>query len=361
MNPSLAKFIRSHYAEMQGYVSAGMEVTKDAEKVFLNANENPYSLPGLEGFGRYPEPQPAHLRNGYAQLYGVQPDQIGMTRGADEAIALLSKVFCEPHQDAIVINTPTFGMYSVNAAASPVEIVKVPIIRKAETFILDEDQIIAKGKQENTKLVYLCSPNNPTGNNFDLDVMVRIIKALDEHAVVIMDETYAEFTHQSLTPRLSEFPNLIILRTLSKSYSLAGMRMGSMLCADTEFIALIKSKVMDVYPLPLASVQAAAHVLTPDIQVIAQENIQKILSERKRMETELPKIKGIKTVFESDANFLLIEMERAENFVAYAAEHNYIIRDFSSKPETKDCIRLTIGTPEQNDMVLELLNRHCEE
>ncbi len=370
MNSSLQNLLRAHYRDLKGYVSAGMEMTKSAEKLFLNANENPYELPGLDGFNRYPEPQSSALAAAYAKTYGVNPDQIMMTRGADEAIVILTKLFCEPHKDAVLICPPTFGMYGVNANAMPAKLVEVPLIKTETTFKLDVDTIIktatspspftgeGQGEGGQIKLVYLCSPNNPTATSFAPSDMEAIISALDGHAVVILDETYAEFASQpSFTNKLAAHPNLIILRTLSKSYALAGMRMGCFISGDADFITLAKTKAMDAYPLPHASINAALHVLSDEIRPIAMKNIAKLIAERKRVKAELEKSDKITRVFESDANFLLIEMPRAPEFVKFCAENNVIIRDFSSKPQTENCIRLSIGLPQDNDLVLELLKK----
>ena len=334
MNDAIFKHIRTHYKTMEGYSSAGMEAGKDETKVYLNANENPYPLPGLEGLNRYPEPQPFALLEAYAQNYGVENNQIVMTRGADEALVTLTKVFCEPHQDQILITPPTFGMYAVDAYAMPSGVLSVPLIKQDGTFILDHAAIIAQATNpdNNVKMVFLCSPNNPTGNSFDHDIIAEICDALEGHCVVI-------------------------LGTLSKSFAFAGMRMGCMLCADTDFIALVKKKALDAYPLPLMSIEAAFHVLSPDIQEIAKDNITKILAERARMEDALKASAHVTHLYPSDANFLLIEMKDAKGFCDFAAANNVIIRDFSSKPETENCLRLSIGTPEENDLVIALLNQ----
>lgn len=360
MNQAIFKHIRAHFKTMEGYSSAGMEAGKDETKVYLNANENPYALPGLEGLNRYPEPQPSALLEAYARNYGVENNQVAMTRGADEALVVLTKLFCEPHQDQILITPPTFGMYAVDAHAMPSGVISVPLIKRNCTFILDHEEIIAKAKNPNNniKLVFLCSPNNPTGNSFSHDIIAEICDALEGHAVVVLDETYAEFSENgSMVDDLESTPNLIILRTLSKSYSFAGMRMGCMLCADTDFIALVKTKALDAYPLPRMSIEAAFHVLSPEIQGIAKENIERLLSERRRMEKALAKSVHIVQIFPSDANFLLIEMKKARDFCDFAAKHNVIIRDFSDKTGTENCLRLSIGTPEENDLVLELLEK----
>jgi len=361
MNNALLPLIRPHYLKMNGYISAGMETAKSVDNVYLNANENPYELPGLEHLNRYPEPQPTALAEAYAQTYGVENTQIVMTRGADEAIALLTKIFCTPEQDAIVISSPTFGMYGVNAHAMPARLIDVPLQRTEGTFTLDRDTLIATAKdpKHHVKLIYICSPNNPTGTSFSHETISEICEAVEGHAVVILDETYAEFSQAgSMVDDLASTPNLIILRTLSKSYALAAMRMGCILCGDEDFTAMIKAKALDAYPLPQISIEAAFHVLSPEIRTIAMDNIFKLIDERKRMEDALPKASTqIKHIYPSDANFLLIEMEHARDFIAHCAAHNFILRDFSQNPETKDCIRLSIGLPEDNDRVLDLLSQ----
>lgn len=358
MNSSLYNLIRSHYRELQGYVSAGMEAGKDESKIFLNANENPYELPGMEGFNRYTEPQPPALAAAFADAYGVNADQIVMTRGADEAIVILTKLFCEPHEDAVLICPPTFGMYGVDAKAMPANVLEVALQKKDGTYALNKDGIIktAADPKNKIKLVYICSPNNPTGTSFSHAVIKEICEALEDDAIIILDETYAEFSEQgSLTKALADHPNLIILRTLSKSYAFAGMRMGCFISGDTDFIALAKSKALDAYPIPRATLDAALHVLSPEIRKIAMENIATLLNEREQLEAGLKKSPLVKHVYPSDANFLLVEMERAAEFIKFAAENNVVLRDFSSKPLTENCIRISIGMPEHNDLVLKLL------
>lgn len=360
MNDALYTLIREHFKIMEGYSSAGMEAGKSADKIYLNANENPYELPGLEGLNRYPEPQPVTLREAYAQNYGVENTQIVMTRGADEALVILTKIFCEPHQDSILISSPTFGMYGVDAKSMPCGVVDVPLIKANGTFELDKNGIItaAIDPVQKVKVIFICSPNNPSGNSLSHDDIADICDAVEGHAVVILDETYAEFAKAgSMVDDLESTPNLVILRTLSKSYAFAGMRMGCILCADEDFVNLIKTKAMDAYPLPRLSIEAAFHVLSPDVKELAQENIRKILEERARMETALSKHDHVVHIYPSDANFLLIEMKDAKGFCHFAAENNVIIRDFSGKVGTENCLRLSIGLPEENDIVLDLLER----
>ena len=360
MHTALYSLIRHHYRDLQGYVSAGMESGKNPANIYMNANENPYDLPGLEGYNRYPEPQPVALLNAYAALYGVNPAQIVMTRGADEAIVVLTKLFCEPHKDSILICPPTFGMYGVDAHGMPADVIEVPLVRKGETFVLDVKGIIGHcegSKTQAPKLIYICSPNNPTGTSFSVDDILAICKSVEGRSLVVLDETYIEFARaESLTQYLNSIPNLVILRTLSKSYSMAGMRMGSMLCGDTDFIDLIRRKCLDAYPLPRASIEAALHIMKPDVKAQAHKNIEMILEERERLHSGFERHTLVRQIYKSDANFLLIHMDRAADFIAYCAQHNVILRDFTQKSGTEWCVRISVGLPEENDRVLDLLN-----
>ncbi len=365
MNEHLKKLIRTHYLSLSGYVSAGMEAAKGDEKIFMNANENPYALPGLGSMNRYPEPQPIELLEAYAKTYGVEPSQILATRGADESIKLLTRVFCEPHKDSILIHPPTFGIYKVDAQSLPVEVLEVPLIEEAGSFALDTEKMIETAKSKKTKIVYICSPNNPTGSSFAHEDILNICTELEGTSVVILDEAYVEFSaKESLTPKLAEHSNLIILRTLSKAYSLAGARMGVTLCADKNFITFMKEKVADIYPLPLPSVMAALRALSPESKDNFQNNIQSIRSERERLKEEFRTSRLIKKTYISDANFLLVKMaidqgdkSIAGDFIAFCLSQDLILRDLSDKPDTQGCIRITIGSPEQNDYLIKVMKR----
>jgi histidinol-phosphate aminotransferase len=371
MNPFLHTLIRPHYRTLQGYVSAGMEMEKSDDKIFLNANENPFELPGLEGLNRYPAPQPPALAEAYAQAYGVEAENVVMTRGADEAIVILTKLFCEPEQDSVLICPPTFGMYGVNAKTMPANVVEVPLIRTNGTFDLDYEGILnltlSHGEREASgsergegriKMVYICSPNNPSGTSFDHEKIFELTEKLAGHAIIILDETYAEFSTQgSMSADLAALPNLIILRTLSKSYAFAGMRMGCFLNGDPEFIALVKAKCLDAYPLPIASIEAAFHVLSPEISAIAAENRTKLLAERDRVIAAFKTSPHVVHIYPTDANFFLVEMKDAARFHKFAQDNNVILRDFSTKPGTENCLRISIGLPSENDVLIRLLGK----
>lgn len=359
MNSFLTALIRPHYLELQGYVSAGMEVKKDESTVFMNANENPFPLPGLEGFNRYPQPQPDNLLAAYAKLYGVKPEHVVATRGADEAIQVLIRLFCEPHKDSIITHPPTFGMYPVDARAMPAGVIEIPLVKKDGTFALDSKKIIRAAKQPGVKLIFLCNPNNPTATGFPHADIERICRETKGHAVVLLDETYTEFSAQgSLTPKLADHPNLIILRTLSKSYAMAGMRMGSMLSADADFIKLVRSKCLDAYPLPRASIEAALMAASEAVRQTARKNIKTLIAERNRLMASFRASPLTVCLYPSDANFFLVELTDAKGFLDYCAKAKIILRDFSTKPSTENCLRISAGTPEENGKLLGLLKQY---
>lgn len=359
MHDSLKKHIRPHYQNMSGYVSAGMETGKNENLIFMNANESHYVLEDLKGYNFYPEPQPQKLLDLMADAYGVEVDNIMASRGADEALVLLTKVFCEPHQDAILIHKPTFGMYAVNAESSPVKVYDVPLVRTENGFSLDKEKIIqtACDPNNNIKIVYLCSPNNPTGGSFPQEDILEIISAVNDHAVVVLDEAYAEYSKLGgMTDKLKDYPNLIILRTLSKAYALAGVRMGAMLCHDAEFVVFMRDKALDAYPLPRPAIEAALTALAPENKNKIQENIKTVLAERDRLKEFFENSPIVKTVYESDSNFLMIEVDNPSALWQHCKDHGFVIRDFSSKPETKNCLRVSPATAKDNDRFMEVFS-----
>jgi histidinol-phosphate aminotransferase len=354
MHPALQSLLRAHVADAPRYVSAAMAADKDADLTFLNANENPYELPGLEGLNRYPQPQPPKLLRALAALYGVPPECVMVGRGEDEAIQVLTRLLCEPHRDAIVQHPPTFGMYAVDAGLMPARVVDVPLINTGTTFALDEAGVVEAGR--GAKIVYICSPNNPTGTSFPHAQIRRIARALEGHALVVVDEAYAEFSAQgSLAPHLAAHPNMAILRTLSKAYSLTAARVGALLCADADFIALCAAKGLDAYPLPRPSIAAAMTALSDNVQGVARANIRAILAERDRFREAIRPLPAVGTIYDSDANYLLLEIVRAKEFWQHCFEAGIVLRDLSDKPGLDGTLRISIGTPAEMARVEALL------
>ncbi len=321
----------------------------------LHANELPwrsFADESLAGLNRYPEPQPQALVERLASLYGVAPESVLVGRGSDEAIDLLVRGFCRAGQDSIVICPPTFGMYSVAARIQGADVVTVPLRAEAD-FALDERAVLDRCTP-NVKLVFLCSPNNPTGNPLSEDAIVSLTRALEGRAVVVVDEAYIEFSGaKSLARRISDLPQLAVLRTLSKAYALAGARCGALI-ADPEVVKLLR-KVIPPYAIAQLSMEAVLKVLEPAQLAVSKARLATIISERDRMLLALAKLPNITRVWPSASNFVLAEFADAPLALARARGAHLLIRDVRGYPGLGNCLRISIGSPEQNSRLLEAL------
>jgi histidinol-phosphate aminotransferase len=321
-------------------------------QVFLNANESAWVPVGDEGLGcnRYPEPQPAALVNALATLYGVRREQLLVGRGSDEAIDLLVRTFCRAGRDAILIQPPTFGMYAVCARVQDAAVVEAPL---AADFTLDVDAVLA-GLTPAVKLVFVCTPNNPAGRAAPRAAIERLLRALSGHALLVVDEAYVEFADEgSVVDLVDRHDNLAVLRTLSKAWALAGVRIGS-LVANAEVIALLR-RIMAPYPLPLPCVDAALRALSSLGQASACEHIGIVRAERARMQQALRQLTGVREVLPSQANFLTVRFDDAGAAYRRLLAAGIVVRDIRRYPDLGDALRITIGTPEENERVLAAL------
>jgi histidinol-phosphate aminotransferase len=320
----------------------------------LHANELPWRVDGdgsAAGLNRYPEPQPPALVQGLARLYGVAPDRVLVGRGSDEAIDLLLRVYCRAGVDNVIICPPTFGMYGVAARIQGAEVRTVPL--KADAgFALDEAALLAR-VDENTKLVFACSPNNPTANVVPPEQLLRIARALAPRALLVVDEAYIDFASvESLCRRLDEVPGLAILKTLSKAHGLAGARVGALIAAS-EVIQLAR-KVIPPYAITELTVEAVSPLLEPAAVQRMRARVAQLLQERARLGAGLARSPLISKVWPSDANFLLVDSTQPDEVLARVRRAGLIIRDVR-QPALPNSLRISVGTPEQNDRVLESL------
>jgi histidinol-phosphate aminotransferase len=319
----------------------------------LHANELPWRSLGDDteaGLNRYPEPQPHELVSALAELYGVRPNQLLVGRGSDEAIDLLVRAFCRAGRDAVMVCPPTFGMYSVAARIQGAEVVTVPL---RPDFALDETAVLQRCSPE-VKLLFLCSPNNPTGNLLDEQAILRIAAHLAGRAVVVVDEAYIEFSDSRCLSRyLHQVPHLAVLRTLSKAHGLAGARCGALL-ADPEVIALLR-KVIPPYAIAQPTVEAVLTQLEPPQLAISRQHIDLIRSERARLSAALGEVRGVLQVWPSDANFLLVEFSDAGAALEAARRARLLVRDVRSQPGLGKALRITVGSVVQNDRLLQAL------
>jgi histidinol-phosphate aminotransferase len=300
---------------------------------------------------RYPEPQPPQLVQGLARLYGVRPEQVLVGRGSDEAIDLLLRVFCRAGLDNVIVCPPTFGMYGVAARIQGAEVRAVPLLAAAG-FALDEAAVLAR-VDANTKLVFVCSPNNPTANALPPAQLLRIAAALAPRALLVVDEAYIDFASvPSLCAQLDAVPNLAILKTLSKAHGLAGARVGALLAAPA-IIALAR-KVIPPYAITELTVEAVTPLLQPAAIAATRARVAQVLAERTRLAEGLARSPWISRVWPSDANFLLVDCRDADAVLARVRGAGLIIRDVR-QPALPDSLRISVGTSAQNTRLLEAL------
>ena len=339
---------RPEIAALKPYAHAAWE----PQLMRLHANELPWRALGDDsraGLNRYPEPQPKALIERLAGLYGVGPEQLLVARGADEAIDLLIRTFCRAEHDAVLICPPTFGMYAVAAGIQGAHLVSVPLAA-AEGFALDEPALLRRCAPD-VKLVFLCSPNNPTGNLLAKEAILRIAAALEGRSLVIVDEAYIEFAAaESLSRYLPQLPNLAILRTLSKAHGLAGARCGTLI-AHRDVVALLR-KVIPPYAITQLTLEAVLKLLEPPQLEACALRIATLCAERQRMSQALSALPGVLRVWPSAANFLLVEFADPDTALLKAREAEFLVRDVRSYAALPNALRITLGTPSQNVRLL---------
>ena len=319
----------------------------------LHANELPWRVAGdvsEAGLNRYPEPQPPDLVAAFAALYGVAADQVLVGRGSDEAIDLLVRIFCRAREDSIIVCPPTYSMYAVAAGIQGAGVVSVPL--RQPGFSLDVDAVLAN-VTDRTRLVFACSPNNPTGNLLARDALIDLARRLAPRALLVVDEAYVEFTGtKSLGAEIAALPNVAVMRTLSKAHGLAGARCG-VLIADAGVIALAR-KVIPPYAVTELTVEAVRPLLTPNGIASMQQRIAALLTERARLATGLSGSPLIERVYPSDANYVMVDSPAADEVLARIRSVGMIIRDVRQLLLPR-ALRISVGTPEQNERLLRSL------
>lgn len=340
----LQKFIRENIKNLEPYSSARDEFQGEAS-VFLDANENPFD----NGLNRYPDPIQHELKIKIGEQKNIHPSNIFLGNGSDEAIDLAIRAFCEPGQDNIVSIKPTYGMYKVCADINHVKFNEVLL---TDDFEINSDAILEK-VDSNTKLIFLCSPNNPTGNSLNRDEISTVIAEFD--GIVVLDEAYIDFSEQKgFLQELSNCPNLIILQTFSKAWSMAGIRLG-MAFASKEIISVF-NRIKYPYNVNILTQRAALKELENPAET--NKKVKTILSERKSLIIELNSIEIIKNVFPTDANFLLVKVDEPHTIYNYLLGKEIIVRDRSKVALCQGCLRITIGTPDENKLLIKALKEY---
>ncbi|MTI74849.1 MAG: histidinol-phosphate transaminase [Stenotrophomonas sp.] len=346
--------VREDLRGFAGYASA--RSTRLEGEIWLNANESAWPNPGDAGglCRRYPEPQPQALRERLATLYGCTSEQLLVGRGSDEAIDLLVRALCVPGRDGVLYTPPVFGMYAVSARLQNALALVVPLRDDEAGLVPDIEAIIATAKQGNARLVFLCSPSNPGGRSIALAQVEQVAVALRGQALVVVDEAYAEFADEpSAVSLLPRHDNIAVLRTLSKAHALAAARIGCVI-ADASLIAVLR-RCQAPYPIPAPCTALALEGLSDAALARTRERIAVVRAERERLGTALARLPGVRRVYPSDANFLLVRLVDAEAAFQRLLVAGVVVRDQRGAPQLHDALRITLGTPEQNARVLGVL------
>lgn len=350
---SVAELARAEIRALAPYASA--RALADSAGILLNANENPWPPAGDGGLAlnRYPEPQPAALKRKLADHYGIPAENLLLTRGSDEGIDLLNRVFVRPGEDGVITCPPCFGMYALSARIQGARLQEVALIETAGGFELDLERLAAAAP---AKLLFLCSPNNPTGDGLSAETVLALARERAGQGLVVIDEAYIEFSErQSLASRVVQQPNLVVLRTLSKAFGLAGCRLGALIAA-TEVIDLLR-RIIPPYPLPTPAVAAAEAALSPEAVAARREQLDLLMDNKPRLVRALEAHAAIRRVWPGEANFVLVRTDDGAALVADAARAGIRLRDQSGQPGLAGCVRITLGTPEENTAFIEFLQR----
>lgn len=348
MNFNLSSLVRENIKKMTPYSSARHEFSGNAS-IFLDANENSFGSPLPDNFNRYPDPLQLSVKEKLGKIKGVPVQNIFLGNGSDEAIDLFYRIFCEPGRDNAMLFPPTYGMYEVCAEMNDVKVKKVTLTKD---FQLDIDAIESE-IDPFTKLIFICSPNNPTGNSINRADVEIILNNFE--GIVIIDEAYINYSKQkSFIAELPEYPNLIVMQTLSKAWGLAGLRLG-MAFASQPIIELM-NKVKYPYNINTATQLLALEAL--DNIDWVNEHITITVAEREKLKNDLLSLAATEFVYPSDANFLLVKVNEARRIYEQLCDKGIIVRDRSKVALCDDSLRITIGTPEENKQLIKELSKY---
>ncbi len=346
---SIVKLARAEIQTLSAYQAAAQV----DDTVRLNANESPgFNTVGnfRRPLNRYPEVRPQWLQNALAARFGCQGDQLLVTRGSSEAIDLIIRTFCTAGKDNIVMPSPSFSMYRHYAQIQGAGVIEVPTVAEQD-FAIDVDALL-NACDRSTRVVFICSPNNPTGTRVPRSDLIRLIKGREKQSAVVVDEAYIEFGPEaSIIELLQDFPNLIVLRTLSKALGFAGARCGAV-AAAAELIDML-SAVQAPYALATPVVECIEDLMRSDQLTLAERAVEQIIIERNRITAAIETFDFVLKIWPSDANFFLIRVTDAEQIISRCKEHKVLLRHFGG--DLADCIRITVGSPDDNERLLKAL------
>lgn len=351
---ALLDLVRPDLRGFPGYSSARCDDARG--EIWLNANESPWPNPSdpEAGCRRYPEPQPLVLRARLASLYGCAAEQLLIGRGSDEAIDLLVRALCAAGQDAVITTPPVFGMYAVSARLQGVRVIDVPLRDGDDGFTVDFDAIAEAAIAGKAKLVFLCSPLNPTGGALAPEAIEILAARLQGHALVVVDEAYGEFSGiDSAAGLLGRHPNIAVLRTLSKAHALAAARIGCVI-ADAGLVGVLGC-CQAPYPVPTPCAELAMAGLSADALALTRQRIALVKAERARLQARLSELPQCVRAYDSQANFILVRLHDAGRAFRALLAAGIVVRDQRAAAGLGDALRISVGTPEQNDLVLSTL------
>jgi histidinol-phosphate aminotransferase len=344
---NLDELLRPHIKALKPYASARDEY-EGTEGIFLDANENPFGSVTSEKYNRYPDPHQRELKKKISEIKSVPQDQIFLGNGSDEAIDLIYRLFCTPGKDNAIILPPTYGMYEVSAELNEITLKKVYL---TEEFQIKTEEVL-NAIDDDTKIIWFCSPNNPTANDVDPSAIRSVIEKFK--GIVVVDEAYIDFTNvPSFTTMLGQYPNLIVLQTFSKAWGLAGLRLG-MAFASKEIIQYL-DKIKAPYNINLLTQKLVAESLT---NTVWKDNVVKrTLKSKEKLSEILVEIPGVKKIYPSSANFLLVKIDKAKDLYHFLVNNKIIVRDRSSVKLCEDCLRISVGTDEENEALVEAIKK----
>ena len=351
MTFNLENLVRENIRNLTPYSSARKEFS-GAAQIFLDANENSFGSPLAQNYNRYPDPLQTSIKEKIAVWNNVEPDEIFVGNGSDEAIDLLFRIFCRPQIDNVLICPPTYGMYEVSAEINDVKIRRANL---TVDFELDFERI-KNAIDENTKMLFVCSPNNPTGNSFERENILKLINNFQ--GIVIVDEAYIHFSaKKSFITEINNFPNVVVLQTFSKAWGLAGLRVG--LAFANEKITEFFNRVKPPYNVSQIAQEAILQALENKSQV--EKTIAEIVSEREKLVGNLSKFSFVTKIYPSDANFVLVKTTDAEQIYKFLLGEKIVVRNRNNVELCAGCLRITVGTTEENEALLNSLKRLATE
>lgn len=352
----LLDLVREDLRDFAGYKSARSELLQG--DIWLNANESAWANPAdaKASSRRYPDPQPAALRSALANLYACEESQLLIGRGSDEAIDLLVRALCNPGRDAVLVTPPVFGMYAVCARLQDAPVIEVPLRDEADGFVADLDAIATMAIESNAKLVFLCSPSNPAGSAIPVAEIERLAKRIEGKALLVVDEAYGEFSDiPSAAALQARQSNIAVLRTLSKAHALAAARIGTVI-ADAALIEFLR-RCQAPYPVPTPCAELALAGLSPEALAETGKRVALIRSERARLQAALAGLPEVRRVYPSQGNYVLARFRDAESAFRSLLAAGVVVRDQRAAPQLGDALRITVGSPEQNDRVVSALRK----